>query len=66
MRRAARQHPRQIVLLDWVKYSAGHGGWFQPDHVHLSNRGARVFAQFLGRAVRFSRAGRFPNGTSFP
>jgi hypothetical protein len=67
MRQAARQNPRQIILLDWIKYSRGHGNWFQPDGTHLTiPRGSRAFAAFLAKAIRFSREGRFSNGAVFP
>ena len=67
MRQAARQNPRQIVLLDWIKYSRGHSNWFQPDGTHLTiPAGSRAFAAFLGKAIRFSREGRFSNGAVFP
>jgi hypothetical protein len=67
MRQAAKQNPRQIVLLDWIKYSRGHDGWFQPDGTHLTiPRGSRAFAAFLAKAIRFSREGRFSNGAVFP
>ena len=67
MRQAARENPRQIVLLDWIKYSRGHDGWFQPDGTHLTiPRGSRAFAAFLAKAIRFSREGTFSNGAVFP
>ena len=67
MRSAARKNPRQIVLLDWVKHSRGHGNWFQPDGTHLTiPAGNRAFAAFLGKAIRFAPEGRFSNGAIFP
>ena len=58
MRKAARQNPRQVVLLDWVKHSRGHGNWFQPDGTHLTiPAGNRAFAAFLGKAIRFAPRG---------
>lgn len=67
MRRAAARNPRQIVLLDWIKHSRGHGNWFQPDGTHLTvPAGNRAFAAFLGKALRFAAEGRFSNGATFP
>jgi hypothetical protein len=51
MRQDARAHPHRIILLDWVKYSAGHGNWFQPDGLHLTTAGAAAFTQLLKRAL---------------
>ena len=36
IRAAARAHPRRIKLLDWVRFSRGHGSWFGPDGIHLT------------------------------
>ena len=38
----------QVHVLDWVRYSAGHGSWFQPDGLHLTFSGAAAFARLLG------------------
>lgn len=54
-RQEARRHPVRIALLDWVAYSAGHGGdWFQPDGLHLTDVGARAFTRLLSRAMRWA------------
>ena len=50
-REEARRHPGRILLLDWVKYSAGHGGWFQPDGIHLTTAGAAAFTRLLATAL---------------
>ena len=50
----ARKHTKRIRLLDWVNYSAGHGGWFQPDGVHLTTTGAQAFTGFLKRALKWA------------
>jgi hypothetical protein len=50
----ARAHPRNILLLDWVKYSAGHPGWFQPDHLHLTLPGAAAFTDLLATALPYA------------
>ena len=52
VRRVAAAHPRQSLLLDWVRYSAGRGGWFGGDGLHLTPSGAAAFARFLARAIR--------------
>jgi hypothetical protein len=52
MRRAARRFPRRVRLLDWVRHSRGHSGWFAGDGLHLSHSGARAYARLLGRATR--------------
>ncbi|UTI64632.1 hypothetical protein NBH00_00125 [Paraconexibacter antarcticus] len=41
----------RVTVLDWVRYSAGHADWFQPDGVHLTFGGAAAFARFLRRAL---------------
>lgn len=51
VRRVAAAHPRQTMLLDWVRYAAGHGGWFSGDGLHLNPSGAAAFARFLARAI---------------
>jgi hypothetical protein len=65
--RARRQHPRRILLLDWVKYSLAHhkaepkpGAWFLPDLFHPNFTGADAYAQFLATALPDARNGRFP------
>lgn len=51
VRDAGKRYPGRVYVLDWVRYSAGHGGWFQPDHLHLTMTGAHVFARYLARAL---------------
>jgi hypothetical protein len=46
VRREAHRHKR-IRLLDWVKFSAGHPGWFQPDGLHLTFAGAAAMARLF-------------------
>ena len=55
IRHEAREHPRRTALLDWVKHSAGHSGWFQSDGLHLTEAGAEAFAQFLKKPLRHLR-----------
>jgi len=51
---AARAHPGQIILLDWVAYSAGHRSWFQPDGLHLTWPGVHAFTALLARAIPYA------------
>ena len=50
----ARAHPGQILLLDWVKDSAGHPDWFQPDGLHLTLPGVAAFTALLARALPYA------------
>jgi hypothetical protein len=52
--REARTHPGNILLLDWVSYSAGHPGWFQPDRLHLTLAGASAFTDLLASALPYA------------
>jgi hypothetical protein len=56
--RAAKEHPDQIKLLDWVKYSLPHhrtdpapGAWFLPDLFHPNFPGAHAYGRFLAQVV---------------
>jgi hypothetical protein len=51
MRRAARRHPDQVLLIDWVAFSAGHGAWFAGDGLHVNGAGASSFARLITRSV---------------
>jgi hypothetical protein len=64
---AAKQHPRRVFVLDWVKYSLPHhateptpGAWFLPDLFHPNYTGAQAYADFLSQALPLARPGRFP------
>ena len=52
VRSEAEAHSNRIVLLDWVKYSAGHSSWFQPDGLHLTYPGADAFAKLLKKPLK--------------
>ena len=54
IRAAARAHPRRIKVIDWVKVSRGHGGWFGPDGIHLTHTGVRKYVRCLRRSLRFA------------
>ncbi|MBA3329130.1 MAG: hypothetical protein H0T43_12600 [Solirubrobacterales bacterium] len=51
VRRFARRHPGRAALLDWVRVSAGNGGWFAGDGIHLGAGGARGLARLLRQAL---------------
>lgn len=51
MRGAAARHPTRIRLIDWVSYSAGHGGWFAGDGLHVNHAGASAYAHLIKDAV---------------
>jgi len=55
---AAKDHPDQIKLLDWVKYSLPHhkidpepGAWFLPDLFHPNIAGSAAYAHFLSQVL---------------
>jgi hypothetical protein len=56
--KAAKEHPDQIKLLDWVSYSLPHhkvepepGAWFLPDLFHPNFTGAHEYANFLAQVL---------------
>lgn len=49
VRAEGRRHPQRVRVLDWVAYSAGHAGWFEPDGLHLSPDGSAALARLIGR-----------------
>jgi hypothetical protein len=51
VRSAGRRFPGRVVVVDWVRYSGGHGAWFAGDGIHLSAAGARGMTRLLRRAV---------------
>jgi hypothetical protein len=51
MRRAAARHRDRVLLIDWVAFSARHGGWFGDDGLHVNQTGADAFAHLVRRAV---------------
>jgi lysophospholipase L1-like esterase len=50
----AKAHPGSILLLDWVKVSAGHPDWFQPDRLHLTFPGVHAFNDLLSSVLPFA------------
>lgn len=57
VREAGELHPNRIKVLDWVRLSAGHPHWFQPDGLHLTSIGAEAFTRLLGRALPLATPG---------
>jgi hypothetical protein len=51
IRAAGRRFPNRVRVLDWVRFSAGHGGWFAGDGLHLGPGGAKGLARLLRRAL---------------
>src|SRR4029077_7901949 len=56
--KAAKDHPDQIKLLDWVKYSLPHHkidpepcAWFPPDIFHPNIAGSHAYADFLAQVL---------------
>ena len=56
----ARKHRGRILLLDWVKYSAAHPNWFQPDGLHLTWPGVAAFNRLLATALPYAYPRRRP------
>ena len=66
VRAAARAH-KNVVLLDWVRYSRGHRSWFGGDGLHLTRTGVRHYVRCIRQALRY-RSGprRAPSGPRHP
>jgi hypothetical protein len=57
IRLAAREHPGQIIVLDWDRLSAGHPEWFAPDGIHLgSTAGINAYARLVASALQAAPA----------
>lgn len=56
IRAAGRRFPGRVVVLDWVRFSAGRGGWFAGDGLHLGPGGARGLARLLRTGLPFAVA----------
>jgi len=55
IRNAGQRDPEHVKVLDWVRYSAGHSSWFQPDGLHLTFSGAKAFARLLKKLVPLAK-----------
>jgi hypothetical protein len=53
IRAAGRAHPRRIKVIDWVRFSRGHGGWFGGDGIHLTYTGVENYVRCIKRSLRW-------------
>jgi hypothetical protein len=58
IRAAGRAHPRRINVIDWVRFSRGHGNWFGGDGIHLTYTGVENYVRCLKRSLRFANGPR--------
>ena len=58
IRAAGRAHPGWINVIDWVRFSSGHGGWFGPDGIHLTYTGVTNYVRCIRHALRFANGPR--------
>ena len=58
IRAAGRAHPRNIKVIDWVRFSRGHGSWFGGDGIHLTYTGVENYVRCLKRSLRFANGPR--------
>ena len=58
IRAAGRAHPRQIKVIDWVRFSRGHGSWFGGDGIHLTYTGVENYVRFIRRSLRWANGPR--------
>jgi hypothetical protein len=65
IRNAGQRDPVHIKVLDWVRYSAGHDNWFQPDGLHLTFTGAKAFARLLKKLIPLAGQGKGGKRPSF-
>jgi hypothetical protein len=49
------KYPDRILVLDWVRDSSGHSGWFYSDGLHLTPSGAVAFTHLLRSALRYAK-----------
>lgn len=54
IRAAVRAHPRNLKLLDWVRFSRGHGSWFAGDGIHLTSTGVTNYVRCFRRVLPFA------------
>lgn len=66
VRQAGRRDPRRVKVLDWPRYSRGHGNWFQPDHLHLTFAGAAAYARLMGKLIPLADGGKGKKGKQRP
>src|SRR3954452_1705480 len=51
MHAAAARHRDRELLIDWVRFSAGHGSWFAGDGLHVGQTGASAYAHLIRRRI---------------
>ena len=51
MMRAAASHNGNVGIIDWYKYSEGHGEYLYDDGIHPNMTGAYAYATMLRQAV---------------
>ena len=66
VRAAVRAHPRNLKLLDWVRFSRGHGSWFGGDGIHLTWTGVRNYVRCFRRVLPFAAGPRARGDTRHP
>lgn len=66
VRAAVRAHPRNLKLLDWVRFSRGHGSWFGGDGIHLTWTGVRNYVRCFRRVLPFAAGPRAARDTRHP
>src|SRR3954447_19530263 len=66
VRRAGRLYPGRVLVLDWVRFTRPHSGWFAPDGLHLGYGGAGALARFLREALPYAAPGSFPGPPTPP
>lgn len=45
------QEFKNVTLIDWYKYSAGHAEYFEPDGVHLTKIGSEFYASLIASEI---------------
>ncbi len=56
VRAEGRRHSANIVVLDWVAYSAAHPDWFEPDGLHVNPTGAAGMIRLIARVLPLAQA----------
>ena len=54
VRAAARAHPRNVQLVDWARFSRGHGSWFGGDGIHLTQTGVTNYVRCFRRVLPYA------------
>ncbi len=62
VRDAVRAHPRNLKLLDWVRFSRGHRNWFSGDGIHLSWTGVENYVRCFRRSLPYAAGPRAVRG----